>query len=778
MVSIVLKRRISISLVAVLALFAAGTGHAGAIQNIQDECARRFKSILIDPNIKDYAEQTLTLQRAGGDPVLMTVDNRLGSGWFGGVYRIDSIAGVEGLDPTEHLVAKMPHAWKFGSSKPFSLANKTLSGELENYELVQGQISKIEADPKYPKDPAWDKDYLPVAPIRASLTTDLGNILIKPELKGMTLSKIYERYGTQIPKEMEDGLRDIFDLTQAVHDTVNVQVKYGIKTVTEGYSADVRGDNLIWIEDPETLAKYHLKRPGFILFEFGQVPGNMSMFLDSKITFEQYLNSFKKYLTLNGTKVPANGPTVSKGFLLKVADVALKNPLEMIKRIHAQYGDTAVIPRSKGNVILNDDPELITAVLKSTDSPTDRSFKKSPIQFDTITPFVGKDNLLTADGSPWRNSRKQYSAAFTPKNVETDGVMTPMTEVVDGRIAGLQSRMNGKDVNLDLSREMTTTTLNIILKVMFGTAPEEAKMARLANSFDTIYRSLPFEAVNLTGKPIHELPNILPFQRKLKAAHADVDSYVEELVRQQKALPDSKRTMFAQMILNERDEAGNPISHEAIKNQIKTFIFAGHETTSSLLGWTFYSLEKNPETKQKLLQEIEKLGGKTPTLGDMKSANLPYLDQVLTESLRLHPPIYVLSREAVKDVSISTQKGVVRLSKGDHLMMCPYLSQRNEANWGRARTGYPADVFAPDRFDPTNLKAHGTDPSDMKITSFGSGPRVCIGQYLAIAESKLVLVRYLQSFKMSLANPDMVAKETANLSYHLDEMPVVLSEKK
>jgi cytochrome P450 len=180
------------------------------------------------------------------------------------------------------------------------------------------------------------------------------------------------------------------------------------------------------------------------------------------------------------------------------------------------------------------------------------------------------------------------------------------------------------------------------------------------------------------------------------------------------------------MLMEARDrDTGQPMPDRQVVHEILTLIIAGHETTASTLNWVWYLLSQHPKVEEKLSQDIS-----SAPVGDFLSfEDLPrfiYTRQVLDESLRLYPALWLMTRRALKD----DQVGDYFVPAGTEIYIPPFFIQRNPALWQEP------DQFDPDRFDPANSQerqALGTLP-------FSIGPRNCVGELLARVEMQIHLM--------------------------------------
>lgn len=178
------------------------------------------------------------------------------------------------------------------------------------------------------------------------------------------------------------------------------------------------------------------------------------------------------------------------------------------------------------------------------------------------------------------------------------------------------------------------------------------------------------------------------------------------------------------------------MSDEQLHDEVLITIFAGHETTASLLTWTFYLLSQHSEVEAKLHEELERvLAGRTPTLDDI--ASLPYTRMVLDETLRLYSPVPVLARDSVTDDEIDGHL----IPKGAMVTVVPYATHRHPEFWDHPLEFYP-EHFTEERVAQRPRYAY---------FPFGSGQRICIGIHFAQMEAALILAEVAQRYRARLA---------------------------
>lgn len=304
----------------------------GPLSRCAEWLVPRAKSHIIDKLRADYAEQELHLREP--KPAQIKLGRLLGTGMFAGVYNVDSIddAGqlaqitkpellevvsdreivkrVWASDPDSGftrvgnriwlpLVAKFGHALKFLTPyRANFITEAEIQKEAQTYDLLVESLPGLEAAPVYPKDPAWRRGRLPIAPVATIVPTEMGSVLIKMFVDGLSLSKLAERHGSELPPEMVAGLEDLYDFSLAVHRTVQVDARRAKKLwrkSKEGFALDIRPDNAVWVEKPAMLKLLGYTRPGWVLFEGSQIMLNVPQY-QTHTTKAEYLELVRGYL--------------------------------------------------------------------------------------------------------------------------------------------------------------------------------------------------------------------------------------------------------------------------------------------------------------------------------------------------------------------------------------------------------------------------------------------------------------------------------------------------
>lgn len=437
-------------------------------------------------------------------------------------------------------------------------------------------------------------------------------------------------------------------------------------------------------------------------------------------------------------------PRIGIWKMIKLGASNLRNPVAAFEAVQRDYGDIAYLKLPTGDrFVIVSDPEVVAKVLAGTE----KTFQKSDLLTAAFGRLTGPDTIFLGKGADWLSRRKLMQPYFTQKTLHSDESAAEMLGIVDGALDELAVRAADGGAEIKVSDEMTAMTINVILGLLFKShLSREALFQEIMPAFQETTSWLVPEALNPFGRSLSALPRVFKGQRRLAEAYATLHVFAARL-QEEAGVEDGDyllKTMLAA-------KAEGKLSDEEVRREILTMVLAGHETTSATLAWALQSLANDPASMERLLREIdETTGGAKPTPEQLRRGFL-FLDQVVDETLRLYSPAYVLFRKAPADVSIATKKGEVFIPAGAHVIMPTYVTHRRDEQW--AKSGYPAGEFHPERLDPANIMARGLKAEDLRAFAFGGGQRLCIGSHLSILETKLILIRLLQRFKLAPANP-------------------------
>jgi cytochrome P450 len=281
-----------------------------------------------------------------------------------------------------------------------------------------------------------------------------------------------------------------------------------------------------------------------------------------------------------------------------------------------------------------------------------------------------------------------------------------------------------------IDREMMKITLAIVARTLFN-----ADVSRDAEIVGEAMTTLQDAVIRQFSALIH-LPNWMPTPQKRKERQAiqALDRIIYQIIHERIASGEDKGDLLS-MLLLATDDDGSKMDIQQVRNEVISLFVAGHETTANTLTWIAYLLAQHPGVVAKLRDEVDTaLGGRDAALQDIE--RLPYTGMIVKEGLRLYPPAWVITREAIADVNI----GGYALKRGSVVVTSPYITHR-----------HPRYFTEPEQFRPERF-AEGGEKNwpHFAYFPFGGGPRICLGQSFALMEATLILATLTQHYEFSL----------------------------
>ena len=350
---------------------------------------------------------------------------------------------------------------------------------------------------------------------------------------------------------------------------------------------------------------------------------------------------------------------------------------------------------------------------------TDRGVKKSWLTKLILSPVVG-NGLLLSEGELYLRQRRLIQPAFHREKIKRYGR-------VAGEVSVAWSQRQSSGRTLDMDKEMMGLTLDIVGRSLFGSGMG-AQASQLTRALDSFYGLVDWVVALGPLAFIIPHPKSFSFLWHLFHLRRFVDKLINE--RRQKEPQDDLLSMLVSA-----EEDGKKMNHAQVRSEALTLLLAGHETTAVALTWTWYLLSQSPECEAKLHAEVDEvLGGREPVEGDIEK--LDYTRRVLTESMRLFPPAYLIDRNPSQNLDV---KGY-RVPQGSYVIVSPYATQRNPDLFESPLT------FDPDRWLPEEVKKRPR----YSYFPFGVGPRACIGQGFAMMEAILVIASLASRWRFVL----------------------------
>src|SRR6266849_1357128 len=337
-----------------------------------------------------------------------------------------------------------------------------------------------------------------------------------------------------------------------------------------------------------------------------------------------------------------------------------KDPLAGFLKHALQFGD---IVRYRGLWITHQlsHPDHIQQVLQANVA----NYRKGR-GYNILKLSLG-EGLLTSEGALWQRQRKMTQPSFQGQQVAR--FVATMGSTADAMLQRWEKFATEKKV-FDVVPEFMRLTLNIASQALFTTnleADAEAIRETLAvgrdYSVDRAWSVLP-------------MPLSVPTRRnrEYRSALAKVHQIIDQIIAMRLREPERIADLLT-MLMEARDENGEPMSDKQLRDEVITLLTAGHETTTLVLAWTCFLIATRPETMERLAAEAAFLNGRVPAYEDL--AKLKYTRTVIEEVMRLYPPVWALSRTAVKADSI----GGYHIAAGSEILIFPYVTHRHPKWW-------------------------------------------------------------------------------------------------
>jgi cytochrome P450 len=386
-----------------------------------------------------------------------------------------------------------------------------------------------------------------------------------------------------------------------------------------------------------------------------------------------------------------------------------------------RYGDFVHLKAGPYHGFLLSEPADIKHVLQDNA----RNYHKSPL-FDRLREVVG-NGLLTSEDSFWLRQRRLAQPAFHRQR------LIAMADAIVDCTGQMLERWDGiaaRGETIDVVAEMMTVTQAIIVRTMFSTDLGAAAVI-VNRTWPIINRRIgeTFWATKLETT----LP--LPANRRFWRALRELDTVVYRIIADRRQTGRDESDLLSMLLSARDDETGVGMTDRQLRDEILTMLLAGHETTSLALSWTYYLLAQHPDVERSIADEVHGVIGQGPP-GFAHLERLACTRGAIQEALRLYPPAWAFSRQALGDDEI----GGYRIRSGSLVYLVPFVVHRRPKLWPD-----------PDRFEPGRF-AHGAESARPRFAyiPFGGGPRGCIGSQFAMMEAQLIVAAVAQRYRIQL----------------------------
>ncbi|XP_054270349.1 cytochrome P450 4C1-like [Macrosteles quadrilineatus] len=429
----------------------------------------------------------------------------------------------------------------------------------------------------------------------------------------------------------------------------------------------------------------------------------------------------------------------------------LKNLQNMID----DYGPVVKVWMGPEAYVILSDAKDIEAVLSSN------VHLNKPQIYAFLEKWLG-NGLVSSPADIWKTHRKLLTPAFHFKILETyiDTFNKNARIMTD-----LLKRELGKE-KFDVSHYVDKCTLDVICETAMATSIDAQlnEESEFTKSLKVVSDAILVRAFKPWLFP-DVVFNLSPLGRKYNQHLDYINNYVDQVISQKKKAFEEeeknqgssiskekdvdeeyygtkKRLVFLDLILKYAKDSSIHLNDKDIRDEVNTFMFAGHDTTSSTISFAIYSLASNPEIQDKVVEEVRTVLGdsdRDPTYQELLA--LKYTEQVIKETLRLYPAVPYIGRYLYEDFTLPSGH---LLPAGTSLSLVLFKLHRDPKVFPEP------EKFNPDNFSPEKM----VNRFAFAHTPFSAGPRNCIGQKFAMLEMKALLSRLLRTYKVKAMTPE------------------------
>lgn len=385
--------------------------------------------------------------------------------------------------------------------------------------------------------------------------------------------------------------------------------------------------------------------------------------------------------------------------------------LATLRGLRDTYGDLVSMQRPNGRLayFVNDPVEVRKILVKRH-----TRYNKGP-GFERVKMLLG-NGLIVSDGDTWRRSRTMIQPAFSRQKVhDLTDIMLECARTLERRWSAAVAA--GETINI--TEETNRFALDLIVISTFGDDAAPWIATEGNNPFEFLSRD--------SARDLTVVMRVREVRRLLL-----------ELIQARRSRAGQQHFDFMSMYLAARDKSGQPFSDEELLDELITLVVAGFETSANTLNWAWYLLSSHPEIEQAVIDEAGEFLPDAAAVNHYNAGAMVYTQQVLEETLRLYPPVWLFTRRSHSEDEIADFDVPV----GTDIYLSPYLLHRTDRYWPN-----------PDTFDPSRFALDDQPKKERPYFPFSLGPRRCLGEYFSFLEMKIHLGLLLPRFRMSLADP-------------------------
>lgn len=412
-------------------------------------------------------------------------------------------------------------------------------------------------------------------------------------------------------------------------------------------------------------------------------------------------------------------------------------PWDVTERWLRERGPTVRLQIPGASYLVTSDPEFIRHVIVGAAD----NYVKDLRAMGAFLDILGH-GLLTSDGELWKRQRAVLARAFRIEALRN--VAEASIRAVDRLGPVFDAHAHG-NLPVDIGAQFRRLTLQVIAEATLQMPPHQSD-----DVLPRLYEPLVEEANKRVWQPYR---GFLPTPAKFRydRSLARLDAFLLEKIRARRQArlgdPAARPADMLDMLLASLEREGwTDESERLVSDELKTMLFAGHDTSSAMLTWTLHALTRHPEELERLRVDAASVfkGDGVPDYEQLK--RLDFAGACLKEALRLYNIVPVVVREA----KVDDRFGELVIPRGTKVMVHMQALHRDPRHWPEP------DAFRPDRF-------LGDEPVGHRWLPFITGPRSCVGQHFSLLEAKIVLSRLALRYEFEPVPENSDARHRYNI---------------
>lgn len=440
------------------------------------------------------------------------------------------------------------------------------------------------------------------------------------------------------------------------------------------------------------------------------------------------------------------GPGLDQALEVGMAFAA--DPVTYLSGLAAEHGPIFKMPVGPQEYVFLNSPELAERMLRLDFE----DFGQSTRIEEVLRPMLGRCIATVADHPYWQQIHAIMLPMFTPKMLQRYFAET--VKAIEEEVVHL-SEMQARGEVVQLHQFVREGVFTALTRTIFVRGVKPGDVEQLLNWFASSDNYMNMRYLQGEVADADMSPPIKQGREDLER----ISRYVYDLIAWRHANRVDEPEDMLDVLMQATKSDGHALSDIEVRDNVVALFFGGQETTPSIISWAFGLLSANPDKREKLFAEIDRvLGGRQPTFREL--SELKYAEGVLDEALRLYPPFSFIGREAIRDVEL----GGYQIPKGTAMGFVGWTIHRDPQHWPNP------EVFEPERHNPENRR----DRAKCAFIAFGYGQRRCIGERVGRMEGLLMLALVSQKHMLDHVGGGLPAHKVVQSIKPADGMPMII----